>query len=71
MFELGGLHNDLTKALKKPVDLVTTEALKHQDNAKHAKKYKEYHGKPWYFFYRPFKGTTRPSPAVKRQGLRP
>lgn len=33
MFGLGGLYNDLTVALKKPVDLVTTEALNHQVNA--------------------------------------
>lgn len=33
MFGLGALYEDLTQALKKPVDLVTTEALQHHANA--------------------------------------
>lgn len=33
MFGLGALYHDLTKALKKPVDLVTTESLLHAANA--------------------------------------
>lgn len=32
MFGLGALYHDLTQALKKPVDLVTTEALNHDAN---------------------------------------
>lgn len=33
MFGLGALYHELTQALKKPVDLVTTEALFHDANA--------------------------------------
>lgn len=33
MFGLGALYHELTQALKKPVDLVTTEALAHDANA--------------------------------------
>ncbi len=33
MFGLGALYHELTQALKKPVDLVTTEALEHDANA--------------------------------------
>lgn len=33
MFGLGALYHELTEALKKPVDLVTTEGLKHEANA--------------------------------------
>ena len=33
MFGLGALYHELTQALKKPVDLVTTEALSHDANA--------------------------------------
>lgn len=40
MFVLGGLYNDLTNALKKPVDLVTTEALIHQANAERTEKFR-------------------------------
>lgn len=32
MFALGGLYNDLTLALNKPVELVATEALNHKSN---------------------------------------
>lgn len=40
MFGLGGLYHDLTEALKKPVDLVTTEALNHQANATYTETFK-------------------------------
>lgn len=40
MFGLGGLYNDLTEALKKTVDLVTTEALDHRANAKYTKDFR-------------------------------
>lgn len=40
MFGLGGLYHDLTEALKKPVDLVTTKALNHQANAAHTETFK-------------------------------
>lgn len=33
MFGLGRLYDELTSALKKPVDIVTTEALSHKANA--------------------------------------
>lgn len=33
MFGLGALYQELTEALKKPVDLVTTESLGHSANA--------------------------------------
>ena len=32
MFGLGRIYDDLTTALNKPVDLVTTEALEHESN---------------------------------------
>lgn len=32
MFGLGALYHELTEALKKPVDLVTTESLNHKAN---------------------------------------
>lgn len=40
MFGLGGLYNDLTEALKKPVDMVTTEALNHQANAERTEQFR-------------------------------
>lgn len=42
MFGLGGLYHDLTEALKKPVDLVTTEALNHRANAEHTEHFREH-----------------------------
>lgn len=42
MFGLGGLYNDLTEALKKPVDLVTTEALNHRANAEQTDKFRSH-----------------------------
>lgn len=40
MFGLGGLYSDLAKALKKPVDLVTTEALNHRANVQRTEKFR-------------------------------
>lgn len=40
MFGLGGLYNDLAKALEKPVDLVTTEALNHRTNMQRTEKFR-------------------------------
>lgn len=40
MFGLGGLYHDLTEALKKPVDLVTTEALNHRLNTERTEKFR-------------------------------
>ena len=34
MFGLGALYDELTNALEKPVDLVTTESLNHNANRK-------------------------------------
>ena len=42
MFGLGGLYNDLKEALKKPVDLVTTEALNHHVNAERTESFKKH-----------------------------
>lgn len=42
MFGLGGLYHDLTEALQKPVDLVTTESLVHQVNAERTKTFREH-----------------------------
>ena len=39
MFGLGALYDDLTQALKKPVDLVTTEALYHSANQVRTKRF--------------------------------
>ena len=40
MFGLGALYEDLTAALKKPVDLVTTSALEHEANADRTKRFR-------------------------------
>lgn len=40
MFGLGALYHELTEALKKPVDLVTTEALKHEANADRTERFR-------------------------------
>lgn len=42
MFGLGGLYSDLTEALHKPVDLVTTEALNHRVNAERTESFKKH-----------------------------
>ena len=42
MFELGALYDELTHALEKPVDLVTTEALSHEANAARMEKFRRY-----------------------------
>lgn len=42
MFGLGSLYHDLTEALKKPVDLVTTEALNHRANAERTERFREH-----------------------------
>lgn len=42
MFGLGSLHHDLTEALKKPVDLVTTESLNHRANAECMEPFREH-----------------------------
>lgn len=39
MFGLGAMYEEMTQALKKPVDIVTTEALEHQANANRTKKF--------------------------------
>lgn len=39
VFGLGALYHELTQALKKPVDLVTTEALSHDANAARTKEF--------------------------------
>lgn len=41
MFGLGALYHELTQALKKPVDLVTTEALSHDANAARTQEFRE------------------------------
>ncbi len=41
MFGLGALYHELTQALKKPVDLVTTEALSHDANAARTEEFRE------------------------------
>lgn len=40
MFGLGSLYHELTEALKKPVDLVTTEALTHKANANRTERFR-------------------------------
>lgn len=40
MFGLGALYHELMRALKKPVDLVTTEALSHDANAARTKRFR-------------------------------
>lgn len=40
MFGLGALYQELAEALKKPVDLVTTEALSHRANAARTEKFR-------------------------------
>ncbi len=42
MFGLGALYQELTQALDKPVDLVTTEALEHDANAGRTEKFRTY-----------------------------
>jgi predicted nucleotidyltransferase len=42
MFGLGALYQELTEALKKPVDLVTTGALLHQANADRTMRFRDY-----------------------------
>lgn len=39
MFGLGSLYQTLTEALGKPVDLVTTESLKHKANASRTRRF--------------------------------
>ena len=39
MFGLGALYEELSQALKKPVDLVTTEALYHSANQTRTKRF--------------------------------
>lgn len=39
MFGLGALYDELTRALKKPVDLITTEALYHDANQARTKRF--------------------------------
>lgn len=39
IFALGRLYDELSTALKKPVDLVTTEALEHKANADRTRKF--------------------------------
>lgn len=41
MFGLGALYHELTVALKKPVDLVTTEALNHHTNSERIERFRE------------------------------
>ncbi len=41
MFTLGALYEELTEALKKPVDLVTTNALEHKANIDRTKKFRD------------------------------
>ncbi len=40
MFGLGSLYHELTQALKKTVDLVTTEALEHDANAERTERFR-------------------------------
>ena len=40
MFALGSLYHDLTEALEKPVDLVTTESLEHSANVARTKRFR-------------------------------
>lgn len=39
MFALGHLYDELSNALEKPVDLVTTEALEHKANAERTRRF--------------------------------
>ena len=39
MFVLGALYEDLTEALNKPIDLVTTKSLEHQVNIERTKSF--------------------------------
>lgn len=41
MFGLGALYDELTRILKKPVDLVTTDALEHEANVRYAQKFRD------------------------------
>lgn len=41
MFGLGALYQELTEALHKPVDLVTTESLEHPTNAARAERFRK------------------------------
>ena len=41
MFTLVALYEELTEALKKPVDLVTTNALEHKANIDRTKKFRD------------------------------
>lgn len=41
MFTLGALYEELTEALKKPVDLVTTSALEHKANIDRTRKFRD------------------------------
>lgn len=40
LFGLGALYQELTDALQKPVDLVTTNALEHEANADRTKRFR-------------------------------
>lgn len=40
MFALGALYQELTEVLRKPIDLVTTEALEHKANADRTRKFR-------------------------------
>lgn len=42
MFGLGALYQELTEALEKPVDLVTTESLNHRANITRVEKFCSY-----------------------------
>lgn len=42
MFGLGALYDELTRALDKPVDLVTTEALQHNANIERMERFQSY-----------------------------
>ena len=42
MFGLGALYHELTEALKKPVDLITTESLNHSANISRVEKFNSY-----------------------------
>lgn len=41
LFGMGALYQDLTEALQKPVDLVTTGALEHEANADRTARFRE------------------------------
>lgn len=40
LFVLGGLYNDLTDILNKPIDLITTNSLEHAANAERTEKFR-------------------------------